>query len=189
MADLKGNEWAFGRGSSAHNFTLMVLEKASLRYDEIQPTYLGPADAGPAFERGAIEAWSIWEPYTSLFDTRPGVRTLTTNTEIGEQYGFILGHAPFVRANPELAASLIGAFATTAENARAHRDDIAALLSTATGIQQGVWQRALARHPFAVLPMNDELVASQQKVADRFRALGLVPVDIKVADIVWRPNA
>ena len=34
--------------------------------------------------------------------------------------------------------------------------------------------------------MNDELTRSQQKVADRFRALGLVPVDIKVSDIVWR---
>jgi hypothetical protein len=45
--------------------------------------------------------------------------------------------------------------------------------------------RALAEDPFQVLPMNDELTRSQQKVADRFRALGLVPVDIKVSDIVW----
>ena len=189
LTDLKGRRLAFGRGSSAHNFTLVVLEKTNLRYDEIQPIYLGPADAGPAFERGAIDAWSIWEPYTALFDTRSGVRTLTTNAEIGEQYGFILGHAPFVRKNPELAASLIEALARTAENARAHRDDVARLLSDATGIQQDVWHRAVARHPFTVLPMNDDLVASQQKVADRFRALGLVPVEIKVSDIVWRANA
>ncbi|MEA2729404.1 MAG: sulfonate transport system substrate-binding protein, partial [Acetobacteraceae bacterium] len=46
--------------------------------------------------------------------------------------------------------------------------------------------RALAEDPFQVLPMNDELTRSQQKVADRFRALGLVPVDINVSDIVWR---
>ncbi len=37
--------------------------------------------------------------------------------------------------------------------------------------------------------MNDELVKSQQRVADRFRALGLVPVDITVSDIVWRAKA
>jgi hypothetical protein len=37
-----------------------------------------------------------------------------------------------------------------------------------------------------VQPMNDELTRSQQKVADRFRAQGLIPVDLKVADIVWR---
>src|SRR5580698_3301756 len=102
LADLKGKKLAFGRGSSANNFALLVLEKAGLRYDEIEPVYLGPADAGAAFERGAIDAWSIWEPYASLFNTKPGVRTLTTNKEIGEQFGYILGHGPFVRAHPAL---------------------------------------------------------------------------------------
>ena len=39
---------------------------------------------------------------------------------------------------------------------------------------------------FQVLPMNDDLTRSQQKVANRFRTQGLVPMDIKVSDIVWR---
>src|ERR1700677_1974018 len=129
LADLKGKELAFGRGSSAHNFALMVLEKANLRYDEIEPIYLGPADAGAAFERGAIDAWSIWEPYTSLFVTRPGVRTRTTNMEIGQQFGYIVGNGPFVRANPALAQTVVEAFAATAEKARGHHEDVAALLA------------------------------------------------------------
>jgi hypothetical protein len=37
--------------------------------------------------------------------------------------------------------------------------------------------------------MNDDLARSQQKVADRFRALGLLPVDIKVSDITRRMTA
>jgi sulfonate transport system substrate-binding protein len=186
LADLKGKKLAFGRGSSAHNFTLMVLEKAGLRYDEIEPLYLGPADAGAAFERGAIEAWSIWEPYTSLFVTRPGVRTLTTNKEIGDQFGYFMGNGPFVRANPDLTATVVQVMTATAERASAHHQEVAAVLAGSTGIKQDVWIRALERDPFHLQPMNDDLARSQQKVADRFRALGLVPVDIKVSDIVWR---
>ena len=72
----------------------MALEKAGLRYDQIEPIYLGPADAGAAFERGAIDAWSIWDPTTALFENRPGVRTLVTNKEIGEQNSFIMGRGP-----------------------------------------------------------------------------------------------
>jgi sulfonate transport system substrate-binding protein len=53
-------------------------------------------------------------------------------------------------------------------------------------MQQEIWLRALAQDPFLVLPINSEMTRSQQKVADRFHALGLVPVDVKVADIVWR---
>jgi aliphatic sulfonates family ABC transporter substrate-binding protein len=188
LADLKGKKLAFGRGSSAHNFALMVLEKAGLRYDEIEPVYLGPADAGAAFERGAIEAWSIWEPYASLFNTRPGVRTLTTNKEIGDQFSYIMGAGAFVRANPALTTAIVDAFAGTAEKARGHHEDVATLLGTATGIPRDVWSRALTNDPFQVMAMNDDLTRGQQKVADRFRALGLVPVDIKVSDIVWRAS-
>jgi sulfonate transport system substrate-binding protein len=186
LADLRGKKLAFGRGSSAHNFVLMVLEKVGLRYDDIEPVYLAPADAGAAFERGAIDAWSIWEPYTSLFVNRPGVRTLTTNLQIGEQLGFVMGNGAFVRANPRQTAEVVEVLAATAEKARGHRQEVAAVLAAATGMQQEVWLRALAQHPFLVLPINSEMTRSQQKVADRFHALGLVPVDIKVADIVWR---
>jgi hypothetical protein len=51
-----------------------------------------------------------------------------------------------------------------------------------------VWSRALHSDPFQVVRMTDDLTRSQQKVADRFRSLGLVPVDIKVSDIVWRAS-
>lgn len=189
LADLKGRKLALGRGSSAHNFALMVLEKAGLRYDEIEPVYLGPADAGAAFERRAVDAWSIWEPYTSLFDSRPGVRTLTTNAEIGEQFSFIMGNGAFVQANPALTRAIVQALGATAERARANPAAVASLLASATGISQDVWTHALTHDPFEVLPMNDNLTRSQQKIADRFRALGLLPVDVKVADIVWRADA
>jgi aliphatic sulfonates family ABC transporter substrate-binding protein len=188
LADLKGKKLAFGRGSSGHHFALLVLEKAGLRYDEIEPIYLGPADAGAAFERGAIDAWSIWEPYASLFNTRPGVRTLTTNTEIGQQFSFFLGNGPFVRANPGLTSAVIDAFTTAGAYAKGHRDEVAGILGAATGIAPDVWLRALAQDPFQVLRMDDAVTGSQQKVANRFRALGLVPIDIKVSDIVWRAS-
>jgi aliphatic sulfonates family ABC transporter substrate-binding protein len=185
LTDLKGKRIAFGRGSSAHNFTLLVLEKAGIRYEDIQPVHLGPADAGAAFSQGAIDAWSIWEPYTSLFNIRPGIRTLTTNTEVGEQFSFIMANGAFVRANPDLAGAVVGGFATTAEKARGKHGEVAALLASATGIARDVWFRALANDPFEVTRMNEDLTRSQQRIADRFRALGVIPVDIKVSDIVW----
>jgi aliphatic sulfonates family ABC transporter substrate-binding protein len=188
LTDLKGKKIAFGRGSSAHNFLLMVLEKAGLRYDQIEPINLGPADAGAAFERGAIDAWSIWEPYASIFNVHPGVRTLTTNAQIGTQYSYILGSGPFVRANPGLTGTLVDALTATAEKARDQRTRVAALLADATGISADVWGRTLAKDPFQVLRMNDDLIRSQQTIADRFYALGLIPVEIKVSEIVWHAS-
>jgi sulfonate transport system substrate-binding protein len=50
-------------------------------------------------------------------------------------------------------------------------------------------QRGLDRAPFVVLPMSDNLARSQQTIADRFHALGLIPNAIKVSDQIWRPGA
>ena len=66
VADLKGKKVAFQKGSSAHNLILRALNKAGLRYQDIQPVYLPPADARAAFEQGSVDAWAIWEPYSSL---------------------------------------------------------------------------------------------------------------------------
>ena len=41
--------------------------------------------------------------------------------------------------------------------------------------------------PTAVL--SPALVADQQRVADSFKELGLIPRAVKVADIVWHPKS
>jgi NitT/TauT family transport system substrate-binding protein/sulfonate transport system substrate-binding protein len=189
LQDLRGKKIAFGRGSSAHNLTLAALEKAGLKYDDIQPVYLGPADAGPAFERGAIDAWTIWDPYYALFETKPGVRVLAKWTDITEQNSFFMARRGYVEANPQATAKLVGEFSRIAEWAQSHRPDVAALLATATGMPIDAVRRGVDRDPFIVLPMDDELTRSQQKVAERFRALGLIPAEIKVSDAVWRAGA
>ena len=51
-------------------------------------------------------------------------------------------------------------------------------------------ERMLERHPdvaqAAVVPIDDEVIKSQQIVADRFARLGLIPKPINVSDIVWK---
>jgi aliphatic sulfonates family ABC transporter substrate-binding protein len=188
LADLKGKKLAFGRGSSAHSLALKVLEKAGLRYDDIEPVYLGPADAGAAFERGAIDAWSIWDPYFALFETRPGARTLITDSEVGGQNSFFMAHSSFAHDNPAVTAKLVDAFISTGAWARAHRSDMADQLAASTGMSRDAVGRAVNRAPFEVKFMDQALIDSQQQVANRFRALNLIPLDIRVASTVWQPS-
>jgi len=188
LHDLKGKKVAFGRASSAHNLTLAALEKAGLTYADIQPIYLGPADAGAAFERGAIDAWTIWDPYYALFETHPGVRVLAKWTDITIQNSFFMASRAYVEANASITAKIVAEFARIAEWARSHRSDIASQLAAATGMPLDVVQRGVDRAPFVVLPMDDELARTQQTVANRFRSLGLIPADINVSDQVWRAS-
>ena len=73
--------------------------------------------------------------------------------------------------------------------AGAHRDEVAQLLAEATGIDLPSWQRALLRTDFAITPVSDAAVEEQQRVADRFHRLGLIPNRVAVRDIVWKWQA
>ena len=63
VADLKGKKVALNKGSNVHYLLVKALEKAGVRYSEIEPVFLPPADARAAFERGAVDAWVIWDPF------------------------------------------------------------------------------------------------------------------------------
>lgn len=189
LAELKGKRVAFARGSSSHNLTVAALEKAGLRLDEITPIHLAPADAAAAFERGSVDAWTIWDPYYALYETRPGVRVLAQSTEIAPQNSFFLGSRAYVAVNPRIIGQVVGDLARISRWAGDHREEISQLISEGTGVPLEPTRRAIARNPLVTHPITDAEIASQQQIADRFHRIGVIPNAIRVADQVWRPTA
>ena len=92
LADLKGKKIGFSKGSSAHALTIAALEKAGLSYADITPVYLSPADGAAAFSRGAIDAWTIWDPYYAIGERQKGVRVLASAKEIVAQNTYFLAN-------------------------------------------------------------------------------------------------
>ena len=186
LADLKGKRVGFARASAAHNLTIAALEKAGLAWSDITPVPLAPADARTAFENGALDAWTIWDPYFAVAETRPGVRILATGRGIAKQNAFFLGNADYTRANPDIITAVNQELAKVALWAEANRDAVAKVLAEATGIDLAAWQRAVQRTDYRVAPLDDRVLDEQQRVADRFHKLGLIPNRIAVRDIVWK---
>jgi sulfonate transport system substrate-binding protein len=186
LADLKGKRVGFARASSAHNLTIAALEKAGLAWSDITPVQLPPADARTAFESGAIDAWTIWDPYFAVAEKRPGVRILATARGIAKQNAFFLGNGTYTRTNPEIVAAVNEELARVAAWAEVNRDSVAQVLAEATGIELPAWQRAVQRTDYRVAPLDDRVIGEQQQVADRFHRLGLIPNKIAVRDIVWK---
>ena len=59
-------------------------------------------------------------------------------------------------------------------------------LAAVTGVPLEVQTVAANRASFAIGPVTEEIIETQQAVADRFFKLGLIPKQIAVRDIVWR---
>ena len=186
IADLKGRRIGFAKGTSAHNVLIATLEKAGLSYEDITPVYLSPPDAGPAFANGSIEAWAIWDPYFAIGEKRQNGRILINAYEVAKNNSFYLANRDFANTHVRETRDVIDGLAEAARWAEAHRADVASALAAVTGVPLEVQVVAADRASFVMGPVTDEIIATQQAVADRFHKLGLIPKQIAVRDIVWR---
>jgi len=186
LADLKGKRIGFTKGSSAHNVTVMALEKAGLTYNDITPVYLSPPDAVAALTRGSIDVWSVWDPYYAI-GQRHGGQTLVEASDLGKTNSFYIGNRDFATRNPRILREVLATLAEAADWAESHRDQVAKSLAEITGVDLEIQTIAANRSSFAIGKVTDDIVATQQAVANRFFKLGLIPKPIVVRDAVWTP--
>ncbi|MCC8949337.1 sulfonate ABC transporter substrate-binding protein [Bradyrhizobium sp. Arg62] len=186
IADLKGKRVGFTKGSSAHNVVIQTLEKAGLTYDDITPVYLTPPDAGPAFANGGIDAWAIWDPYFAIAETKQNGRILVKTRDITKTNSFYIASRDFARNRGAILQQIVDVTTSSAAWAQAHPDEVAKSLAAVTGVPLDIQTIAAKRAGFSVGPVTDDIIATQQGVADRFFKLGLIPKQIAIRDIVWR---
>jgi sulfonate transport system substrate-binding protein len=184
VADLKGKKVALNKGSNVHYLLVKLLEKAGISYADIQPVFLAPADGRAAFERGAVDAWVIWDPFQAAAESALAARTLADGTDTVPNNQFYLARRAFAVANPEAVDWVLDSVAEVDRWAESNTATAAAQLSAAIGIPAPVLEIALKRQTYGIKPLDAETVAQQQAIADTFYKLGLVPKHVEVSAIV-----
>ncbi|WP_298872522.1 sulfonate ABC transporter substrate-binding protein [uncultured Bradyrhizobium sp.] len=189
VADLKGKKVALNKGSNVHYLLVKALEKAGVKYSEIEPVFLAPADARAAFERGAIDAWVIWDPFQAAAEAATGARTLTDGTDIVANYQFYFSSKKFLEVNPALVDAVLTELSSVDDWAKGDIHAVAEQLAPAIGLSVPVVEVALKRQSYGIKRLTDAVIADQQQVADAFFALGLIPQSIKISDVARRPGS
>src|ERR1700710_581302 len=184
VADLKGKKVALNKGSNVHYLLVKALEKAGVKYSEIEPVFLAPADARAAFERGAVDAWVIWDP----FKAATGARTLADGTGIVSNYQFYFSSKKFLESDPKIIDIVLAQLSAVDDWAKGDIHAVAEQLAPAIGLPVGVVEVALKRQAYGIKPITDSVITDQQQVADAFFALGLLPQQIKISDAARRPG-
>jgi len=182
VADLKGRKVVVNKGSNAHYLLVKALEKNGLRYADIEPVYLAPADARAAFERGSVDAWAIWDPFFAAAQKQIGARVLTDGNGIVKNHQFYLASRGFTQQSPRLVHAILEEIGRIDAWGKAHPDEVAAFLAPAIGLDKPTVELATSRYSFGVTPVGDDVLAEQQKIADVFTDLKLIPKRIVVRD-------
>ena len=189
VADLKGKKVALNKGSNVHYLLVKALEKAGVKYSEITPVFLAPADARAAFEKGAVDAWVIWDPFQAAAEVATEARTLADGTGIVSNYQFYFSSQKFLNSDPKIVDLVLAQLSEVDDWAKGDIKAVAEQLSPSVGLPVPVLELALKRQSYGIKPINDTVIAEQQQVADTFFSLGLIPKAIKISDVARKSGS
>ncbi|AYN93301.1 sulfonate ABC transporter substrate-binding protein [Pseudomonas sp. LTJR-52] len=189
LADLKGKKIVLNKGSNVHYLLVRALEKAGLKYSDIQPIYLPPADARAAFERGSADAWVIWDPYQAAAEKQLQARTLTDGTGLVDNHQFYLSTRPYAQQHPQVIATLVDEVRSVGKWAKANPEEVAKQVAPLLGLPEDIARTVVARQGYGAQFITPEVVTAQQKIADAFTQIRLIPKTLAVRDVIWTPPA
>ena len=182
VAELKGKKVSLNKGSNVHFLLVKLLEKAGVQYKDVDTVFLTPADARAAFERGSVDAWAIWEPFLAAAQTQTGARILADGNGVVSNHQFFLASRPYAAKRADVVAIILEELAAVDQWAKTSPKEAAAALQPQIGLDQATLELALSRGGYGVKPVNDAVLAEQQRIADTFYDLKLIPKHINVRD-------
>lgn len=175
VADLKGKKVAYNKGSNVQFFLAKLLEKQGLKYTDVQHVHLPPPDARAAFQKGAVDAWIIWDPFLAAAQKTLDAQILVDAKGVVNNRGYYFSSRDFASKNTDvlkIAIRQINAIDTwAAKNKPVASKELAQVL----GLDVGITDLYLSRADYGTAPVTSAILAEQQAIADTFFDLKLIP--------------
>ena len=151
--------------------------------------FLPPADARAAFERGSVDAWVIWDPYQAAAEQQLQARTLRDGKGIVDNNQFYLATKPYAQQHPKVLQTLVEEVRAVGEWSKANPDEVTKQVAPLLGLPEDITKVSVKRQGYGALFITPETIAAQQKIADTFYQLKLIPKPLSIADVIWTPPA
>lgn len=188
VKDLRGKTIGVAKGSSAHGQVLYNLRANGLSTKDVTLSFLQPADAYGAFTQGQIDAWAVWDPYTSQARIESKARVVVDGTETANGYSFLVAGTDAL-SDPGVNTALrdyVVRHAKAERWADTHRDAWAKAWAKETGLSIEVATATVEAGPDLPVPLDETVVSSEQDLADAFTEDGVLPGKVDFGQFVDR---
>ncbi|MGG0656166.1 aliphatic sulfonate ABC transporter substrate-binding protein [Rummeliibacillus pycnus] len=183
---LKGKKIGVLKGGNHHYLAMLAIEDAGLKLDDVEWVYLQDASQlRTAFETKKIDALGTYDPFFASAE----IDLDTINLTEGKDYNypnrtFYYANEDFNKKHPELVKIILDSIAKSDNWANKNKPEVVKLVAKSLGIDEKVIARATERRTYGLDYMNDEITETQQKQADYYAKVGLIPQPVKVSERV-----
>lgn len=182
---LEGKTIAVPKGSSAHGFTLRLLDRIGLKPSDVKLSFLAPADGLAAFESGKVDAWAVWEPFVSQVEA-DGARGIAGGQPDEQGYSFEIASTKAVE-DPDKAAALkdyISRLQRAFSWARSHQTQWADAWAKESGLPQSTTRAAVPKRLSQFQGVTGDAVSFEQSLADTLTDHKVIPKRVDFSSIV-----
>jgi sulfonate transport system substrate-binding protein len=181
VGDLAGRPVVLAVGSWQTHLVAKALSREGLSYREVEARVTDPATARRQLLDGEIAAWVAQE--ADLVEAlESGLFRVLVPT------GEVISNRSVYFTRRDLAPEIVGAVAAALQEAdrwvAGNLADAAKIAAAELGRTPELWEKSLARLPWALEPVSAEFAAEQQDAADVLAEGGFLPRTVTVADAV-----
>ena len=131
-----------------------------------------------------MDAWVIWDPFLAAAEHQLGAQ-LADGVGLVSNHQFYLASRRYAEQNGKVIKLIVEELARLDAWARQNFKDVAGQLSSQIGLDVNIVRVAAERGTYDVRLLDAKVIAEQQRIADVFHQLKLIPKPLSVKDIVW----
>ncbi|KAF0812653.1 putative aliphatic sulfonates-binding protein [Andreprevotia sp. IGB-42] len=180
-ASLKGQRIATTRGSIGHYLVIAALQKAGLKPGDVTLIFLNPSDAKAALASGDVDLWSVWDPYTALAQINDKARVVVDGAGLLSGLSYQVATDEAIRTKRAALTDYLRRYRISQQWALTHLDEHALIQSRITGLTPAVHKFAAQRASAQAVPIDQKVIAAQQKTADTWFNSGVITARLNAA--------
>ncbi|MGE8415404.1 MAG: aliphatic sulfonate ABC transporter substrate-binding protein [Pseudomonas sp.] len=173
-ASLKGRRITTTRGSIGHFLALAALRSAGLHGTDAQFIFLQPAESRSLLSNGQADAWSTWDPYTSMVQMEGGSRVLVSGEGLFAGHMLLVANDRAIADKPAQIADFLRRLGRAYAWANQHQEEFSRIQAGYSGLPVEIHLRSNRYSEPRRIAVGPAVVEDVQHTADLYREEGII---------------
>ncbi|KPN90260.1 ABC transporter substrate-binding protein [Pseudomonas nunensis] len=180
-SDLKGKRIVTTRGSIGHFLAIKALRSVGLSTHDVQFIYLLPSESRILLDNGSADAWSTWDPYTTIATTQSQAKVLASGDSLLTNHLYLAATSQAIAGKRQQLDDFVARVDRAYRWINNHPEEYAAAQAKVTGLPLAVHVAVAKGTHMQPVTIDDTVIKGLQTTADIYQEEGILTKHIDVS--------